>query len=271
MTVKTARITDLDRIELFVSDVLSQFKEEQRKGNAATAAGFIKVDMRREFARNPHLSELRNTRHNRVHHIINDILCDRLLCQEMGMWAFVEHDSPYSAFVALPKNDQDVLVVGTKRGTSELEVSVQHSIPNSDLDDDDNAPETDGDDENDGEYADEEDEENSAPSSFYPTRKAAKEAGADGLAGKIGSLIVQTGDKARAEVCAALNLGTESSDAQILDAVGKSALNGSASVRMHNFPHLDSAEDRATVCAVLGLPATATDDEIRARLNAASN
>ncbi len=101
------RVRDDVRVHALVYSILSAWKMEiDRNDNEASHNGLIKVNRRKiEGA----LRNLKNTRFTKIPTLINDILTGTDICDEFGMWVYVEHDSPDWIFVRLPENSTPVL------------------------------------------------------------------------------------------------------------------------------------------------------------------
>lgn len=101
------RVRDDVRVHALVYSILSAWKMEiDRNDNEASHNGIIKVNRRKiEGA----LRDLKNTRFTKIPTLINDILTGTDICDEFGMWVYVEHDSPDWIFLRLPKDSTPVL------------------------------------------------------------------------------------------------------------------------------------------------------------------
>ncbi|QZE59560.1 hypothetical protein MPK66_gp316 [Erwinia phage pEa_SNUABM_2] len=101
------KIRDEERVYNLVHAILSAWKADVGHAeNTAASAGIIKVSRRKiEGA----LRDLKNTRFTKIPTLINDILTGSDICDEFGMWVYVEHDSPDWIFVRLPDNSTPVI------------------------------------------------------------------------------------------------------------------------------------------------------------------
>lgn len=100
------RVRDDERVYFLVHAILSAWKLSAVTDAEANATGIIKVSRRKiEGA----LRDLKNTRFTKIPSLINDILTGSAICDEFGMWVYVEHDSPDWIFLRLPANSTRVI------------------------------------------------------------------------------------------------------------------------------------------------------------------
>ena len=123
---RAPKIRDEERVYNLVHAILSAWKADVGHAeHTAASAGIIKVSRRKiEGA----LRDLKNTRFTKIPTLISDVLTGSDICNEFGMWVYVEHDSPDWIFVRLPDNSTPVIRADISCGkTGETSASITTS------------------------------------------------------------------------------------------------------------------------------------------------
>ncbi|QZE56516.1 hypothetical protein pEaSNUABM40_00321 [Erwinia phage pEa_SNUABM_40] len=103
----TPKMRDEERVFNLVHAILAAWKADiGHAEHTAASSGIIKVSRRKVEGA---LRDLKNTRFTKIPTLINEILTHSDVCEEFGMWVYVEHDTPDWIFVRLPEDSTPVL------------------------------------------------------------------------------------------------------------------------------------------------------------------